>query len=92
MDKRHRLAVMLDADTLAAIDAEVRRRRMADGGRHSRASVIRSSIPDPEPGLDDELVGKLEHEIVAWRFTETKSRDIARAALLVVREHDRNRT
>jgi Arc/MetJ-type ribon-helix-helix transcriptional regulator len=42
----NRRAVMLDGETLDAIDAEVRRRRMNDGGTHSRASVIRDAVRD----------------------------------------------
>lgn len=42
----NRRAVMLDGQTLDAVDAEVRRRRMKDGGTHSRASVIRDAVND----------------------------------------------
>jgi hypothetical protein len=42
--QRDRQSVMLDGQTLAAVDAEVRRRRLADGGTHSRASVLRDAV------------------------------------------------
>lgn len=44
MTARDRLAVMLDRDTLDLIDAEIVRRRMRDGGRYSRASVVREAV------------------------------------------------
>lgn len=38
--------VRVDVETLAALDAEVKRRRQADGGRHSRSSVACEAIRD----------------------------------------------
>lgn len=58
---RDRQAIMVERETLDLIDQEVRRRRMADGGRHSRASVVRDAVRGLVRRRDDPSQADMSH-------------------------------